>query len=88
MFFSAMSENQIVAGALSFATGLFFWLIGWAESTASGAAGKIFGYLSIISHYNNFSQGVVQTSDLVFYGSFIFFGLFLTHRVLDSYRWR
>ncbi len=88
MVYSAMSENQIIAGALSFATGLFFWLVSWAQSTAGGALGDILGYLSLISHYNNFSQGVINTSDLMYYLSFIFFGLFLTHRVLDSYRWR
>ena len=88
MFFSAMSENQIVAGALSFATGLFFWLVGWAETTVGGTIGKVLGYLSLISHYNNFSMGTINTPDLVYYFSFIFFGIFLTHRVLDSYRWR
>jgi ABC-2 type transport system permease protein len=88
MVYSAMSENQIIAGALSFATGLFFWLISWAQSTAGGTWGEIFGYLSLISHYNNFSMGVINTSDLTYYLSFIFFGIFMTHRVLDSYRWR
>ncbi len=88
MVFSAMTENQIVAGALSFATGLFFWLISWAQSAAGGSMGEFLGFLSLISHYNNFSMGIVNTSDLIYYFSFIFFGIFLTHRVLDSYRWR
>jgi ABC-2 type transport system permease protein len=88
MVYSAMSENQIIAGALSFATGLFFWLVSWAQSAAGGTVGEFLASLSLIAHYNTFSQGVLNTSDLCYYVSFIFFGLFLTHRVLDSYRWR
>jgi ABC-2 type transport system permease protein len=88
LFFSSMTENQIVAGALTFATGLFFWLISWASQNAGDAMGKVLTYLSLINHYNNFSTGVLNTSDILFYVSFIFLGLFLTHRVLDSYRWR
>jgi ABC-2 type transport system permease protein len=88
ILFSAMTENQIVAGALTFAAGLFFWLISWGAQSAGPVWSDILQYLSLIGHYNNFGQGTIDTSDLVFYFSFIGIGLFLTHRILDSYRWR
>ena len=88
ILFSAMTENQIVAGALTFAAGLFFWLISWATQAAGPIWSGFLMYLSLIGHYNNFGQGLIDTSDVVFYVSFIGIGLFLTHRVLDSYRWR
>jgi len=88
IFLSATTENQIIAGALTFASGLFFWLISWASQSAGPVWGEILRYLSIINHYNNFSQGLLNSSDVVFYLTFIGTGLFLTHRVLDSYRWR
>ena len=88
IFFSAMTENQIVAGALTFAAGLFLWLINWASQSAGPILSDILDYLSLIQHYNNFRQGIVESSDVIFYLSFTFLGLFLTHRVLDSYRWR
>ena len=88
VLFSSVTENQIVAGALTFAGGLFFWLISWASNSAGPVLGEVFTHLSLISHFNNFSQGIVNTVDLVYYLTFIFTGLFLTHRVLDSYRWR
>ena len=88
ILFSAMTENQIVAGALTFAAGLFLWLINWASQSAGPVLSDFLDYLSLIQHYNNFSQGIVDSSDMIFYLSFIFTGLFLTHRVLDSYRWR
>ena len=88
ILFSAMTENQIVAGALTFAAGLFLWLISWATQAAGPVWSEILQYLSLIGHYNNFGQGIIDTSDIMFYFSFIGIGLFLTHRVLDSYRWR
>jgi ABC-2 type transport system permease protein len=88
IFFSSLTENQIVAGALTFAAGLFFWLISWASQSAGPVWSDALMYLSLINHYNNFSQGLISTTDITFYLSFVGIGLFLTHRVLDSYRWR
>jgi ABC-2 type transport system permease protein len=85
---SAMTENQIVAGVLTFAFGLFLWLVSWASQSAGPVLGDFFQYMSLIGHFNNFGQGTIDTSDLVFFFSFIGIGLFLTHRILDSYRWR
>jgi ABC-2 type transport system permease protein len=88
IFFSATTENQIVAGALNFATILFFWIISWASQSAGPVWGEVLTYLSLIGHFNNFTQGILNTSDVAYYLSFAGIGLFLTHRVLDSYRWR
>ncbi len=88
ILFSAMTENQIVAGALTFSSGLFFWLVSWAQQAAGSVFGELLNYLSLTGHYNNFGQGLLHSSDIVFYLSFIGLGLFFTHRVLDSYRWR
>ncbi|MBE0618174.1 MAG: hypothetical protein IH608_09655, partial [Proteobacteria bacterium] len=44
--------------------------------------------LSIITHLDSFLRGVVELKDVVYYLSVSAFGLFLTHRVLDSARWR
>ncbi len=88
VLFSSMTENQIVAGALTFAAGLFLWLINWASQSAGPVWSDFLDYLSLIQHYNNFSQGIIDTSDVIFYLSFVGLGLFFTHRVLDSYRWR
>ena len=88
ILFSSVTENQIVAGALTFAAGLFFWLVSWATQTAGPVWGDFLTYISLISHYNNFGQGILNTADIFFYLSFIGVGLFLTHRVLDSFRWR
>ena len=48
----------------------------------------ILNYLSIIEHLDDFTRGIIDTKHLVYYLSFIAFGLFLTARSVDSERWR
>ena len=49
VLFSSLTENQIVAGALTFAAGLFFWLISWATQSAGPVWGEILTYLFMLS---------------------------------------
>ena len=45
-------------------------------------------YLSIVTHFENFAKGVLDSKDVVFYLSMIFFSLFMTSRSMESLRWR
>jgi ABC-2 type transport system permease protein len=49
---------------------------------------KVISYLSVVTHFEPFSKGVVDSKDVIFYLSMIFFGLFLTARSVESLRWR
>jgi len=88
LFFSACTENQIVALIVGFLVCLGFWLIYWGSQTATGVAADLFAYISIIDHFNSFSKGMVLSSDVIYFGSFISFWLFCTYLVLESKRWR
>ena len=88
LFASSLTENQIVAGVVAFALLLLFWIIGWVQELGAGNVGKIFHHLSLLNHYENFTKGVIDTRDLVYCLSFIYFFLFLTKRQLESRRWR
>lgn len=89
VFFSSVTDNQIIAGASTFAACLFLWLVSWAAQSAGATWGDVLDYISISRHFfMSFSRGIISTTGLVYYLSFISFFLFLTQRVLDSYRWR
>ena len=88
IFASSLTDNQIVAAVLTFGFSLFMWIIGWSAQAAGSTTGQVLQYLSIVDHLERFLKGLVNTSDLVYYLSFILFNLFLCHRVLDSNRWR
>lgn len=88
IFFSSLSDSQLIAGAATFGCGLLFLVIGWLTPFVSPAVGAVLGQLSIVHHLDGFSRGVVDTNDLVFYLNLTVFFLFLCARVLDSARWR
>ncbi|MBN1938027.1 MAG: ABC transporter permease subunit [Candidatus Aminicenantes bacterium] len=88
LFFSSLTENQIVAAVLTFGALLLFWVLNWASGSASGFWSAVLNYVSFFPHFGNSTQGILDTTDLVYYASFAFFGLFLTHAVIQSRRWR
>jgi ABC-2 type transport system permease protein len=88
LFISSLTRNQIVAGMVTFAVFLLLWVITWIGSAAGPQAEKITQYLSIVDHYDDFGKGVIDTTHLIYYVSFITFGLFLTAKSVDSERWR
>ena len=87
-FISTTTRNQIIAGGVTFFVCLLLWLLNWMTSFDTGALASILNYISIVTHFDNFSRGVIETKDLIFYVSMIFFALFLTSRSMESLRWR
>jgi ABC-2 type transport system permease protein len=88
LFFSSLTENQIVSAMLTFGALLLFWIVNWASNSASGIWRGVLNYVSFFQHFDNMTQGILDTTDIVYYLSFAFFGLFLTHAVIQSRRWR
>jgi ABC-2 type transport system permease protein len=88
LFFSSMTRNQIVAGMFTFAVLLLLWVIDWVGSFAGPSLEKLTSYLSLTGHLEDFLRGVIDSQHVVYYLSFITFGLFLTAKAVDSERWR
>src|ERR1700729_4640683 len=86
-FISSLTENQLIAAVLTFAAFLFVWVLDLG-SNASGGVGAVVQYLSVIRHYDDFTRGIIDTSALIYYFSFIALFIFLTVRSIDSMRWR
>lgn len=87
-FVSTTTKNQIVAGGVTFFVSLLLWLLSWFTAYDSSPALQVVNYLSIVTHMENFSKGVIDSKDIIFYLSMIFFSLFLTQRSMESLRWR
>ena len=88
LLISSLTKNQIVAGMATFAVFLLLWVINWIGTFAGPTTQEVLNYLSITDHFDDFTKGVIDTKHLVYYVSFIAFGLFLTARSVDTERWR
>lgn len=88
LFFSTLTDNQIISAVSAFVFILFFWAIGWVSGFVSPSAGELLSNFSLIEHFDDFAKGVLDTKHLVYYLSFIGMGLFLSFISIESSRWR
>ena len=88
LLISSTTNNQIVAGIVTFVVFLLLWIIGWFADTAGPTIGPITSWLSITEHFDDFSKGIIDTKHVLYYLSLITFGLFLTAKSVDTERWR
>lgn len=84
LFWSSRTENQVVAAVLTFGTLLFFWLISWAAHRAGPVWSDVLNHLSLIGHYANFAQGIIDTNGIVYYLTFTGFALFATNLSVEA----
>ena len=91
---SAMTRNQIVSFILSVVIGLFLILAGYPPVTnflvriAPDASWLVDGVasFSVMTHFENFRNGVLQIADLIFFLSLSIFCLFTTSILLRGHR--
>ncbi len=88
LFISSMTENQIIAAVGGFGLSLFLWIIGWAANFAGPGLAGFINYLSIINHFEDFAQGVIDSKHVFYYLLFATMGVYLTMKSVDSVKWK
>src|SRR5262245_41000328 len=90
---SAMTRNQVVSFIVSVVVCLFLILAGWPpvtrlleNITESARLVEAVAAISVMTHFEGFQRGVVDTRDLVFFISVIAFSLFTTSVIIRSHR--
>src|ERR1019366_2133485 len=79
IYTSSVTNNQIVAFLSALLIGIFFHIIfDVIASGSTGTIGAFFSYLSLSTHYDSISRGVIDSKDLVYFFSIIFLGLVLS----------
>jgi len=87
-FISTLTRNQIIAGALTFGVCLLLWVLGWVVQYETATWAQVLSYMCVITHFDSFAKGVLDSKDAVFDVTVIFLGLFFTARSMESLRWR
>lgn len=89
VFASATSKNQIVAAMVGSAMLVVLFSVGILENLVNDdLTKKVFGYLNLWQHMEDFSKGIVDTRRLVYYASGTTLFLFLASRALAAKKWR
>ncbi len=88
LFTSSLSANQIIAFIVGFVIIFAFFMLDKILPFLPDTLASFFEYLSIDYHYSNISRGVIDSRDLIYYFSMIFFFLYLAIKMTESRKWR
>ena len=89
VFFSACTQNQVVAGLCSFVVlSIFTFLANAIGRAQEGSVRVVLQHLSVVDHYEDFLRGLFDTSHLIFFVSVTALFLFFAVKALEFRRWR
>ena len=85
---SSLSANQIVSAVLGFGIILVLILLEQAAGLVGGFVSTFLDEIAILAHFSDFSRGIIDTWNVVYYLTLMGVFLFFTIRSLESRRWR
>jgi len=88
LFVSSLTDSQVVAGVFSLFLVGVLWLMTWNEAAGADQVMSVLKGYSTFDHFWNFSKGVIDSSDVLYYLFIISFFTILTLHSLGSRRWR
>ena len=85
LFASSITNNQIVAFLLALFIGVFFLIIfNVLASNFTGAIGQVLNFLSMSTHFDSVSRGIIDSRNLIYFFSITFLGLMLAESSLSK----
>ncbi|MBF0313591.1 MAG: ABC transporter permease subunit [Oligoflexia bacterium] len=88
LFLGSLTQNQILSALLTFCVLIFLLLLAHSVNFITNPyLANWISFISIANHFQSFSIGVVNTSDILYYLCTILFFAFLTHRSLGARKW-
>lgn len=85
---SSLTRNQIVAFILAFAISFALYLFGKILQVVPPLLQPVVSFLSIDSHFEAISRGVIDTRDVIYYLSVMVVSLVIATVSLESRKWK
>lgn len=85
---SSFTKNQIVAFISAVFVCLALWLIGKVVQVFPPSVQPLLDWVGVDRHIGNMARGVIDTRDLLYFGTLITSCLLITQATLESRRWR
>jgi ABC-2 type transport system permease protein len=91
-FASTLTRNQVLAAVLAIVVLILMWFLGVVAQIATDGDQlstwfKVGRYMSPLAHFDGFMKGILDSSDVVFFLSFIVYFLFLSVRSVETRKW-
>ena len=87
-FASSITDNQVVAFIIGIFIVIIFFLMDKMLIFIPTSLTGLVQYLSVDYHLSNISRGVIDTRNLIYFGSIIYFFLLITIHSISMRKWR
>lgn len=84
---SALTESQIIAAVISFIISVLMMLMESISANTGGVIAIVLNWISLLSRYNSFNNGILQLSTVIYYISFMTAMLLITVQIVEKRRW-
>ncbi|MCL1827207.1 MAG: ABC transporter permease subunit [Candidatus Cloacimonetes bacterium] len=88
IFSSTLSNNQIIAFIISLLIIFFLFIVKFILFFLPGSMGEFFQYISSDYHFSNMSRGIIDSRNLIYFGSLITVFLTLAITMMESKNWK
>ena len=88
LFISSLTDNLGVAGLSALGLSLLFWILSWNDGAMNQGVLRMLAEVSMVSHFQSFAQGFIDSKEVTFFIVFVLFFSFLTLRSLEARQWR
>ena len=88
LFISSLTDNLGVAGLSALGLSLLFWILSWNDGAMNQGVLRWLAEVSMVSHFQSFAQGFIDSKEVTFFVVFVLFFSFLTLRSLEARQWR
>ncbi|MEM6427142.1 MAG: ABC transporter permease [Cyanobacteria bacterium P01_H01_bin.119] len=88
MFISSLTESTVLSAVMTFGLVLLLWVVDLIAQSLQGPLGQAIAHLSLLRHYTDFTQGVLDLSSLILFLSYSLLGLFLTAQSIEALRFQ
>jgi ABC-2 type transport system permease protein len=87
IFFSSLTNNQIISVVVSGGTLAALWGMGYAIIYIPKGFQQVVSFISFKSNFNNFNIGIIDTRSVIYYLGITVLFLYLAVRSLETGRW-
>ncbi len=88
LFISSLTDSIAVAGLGTLGLILFFWILSWNDGATQFGLISTIATVSMVTHFQNFARGLIDSKEITFFLMFIIFFSFLTLRSLEARHWK
>lgn len=88
LFISTLTRSPVMSALGTFGLLVLFWMLEIIKTTGQGLGLVVLEALSPLSHYRNFTYGILDLRDLVYFGFFFAYFLFLALRSIETRNWK